>query len=183
MSLGSLLHLVFPPLADTFLVGIVMAGLASVVALVGRRFISTRGSVLSISVVAALLKAASPGGAALGPMVAILAEGALMEVGLFAGGGARRAGYVLAGSLATAWGLPHKFLMMRLMYGQGFVTVALKMAKDGSALVGLPPGAPLAVLLVLLLLRLVVGAIAGWAAWDLSRAVRRRARGSPEEAA
>ena len=174
LSIGSILHVVFPPFTDTFMVGIIMGGLAALVALVGRQFVPVRGSVFSMAVVAALLKAANVGGATIGPLVAILAEGVLMELALLIPGSIRRGGFVLAGALATAWSLPHKFILQWLLYGQGLLAVAKKMVKDGSALLHVPAVSVLAVLGLLLTIRLVVGALAGWVAWDLGQAVRRR---------
>ena len=198
ITLGAYLHVIFPPLADTFLVGVIMAGLGGLIALTGRHFVPHTGSVLMIGVVTALLKALSLGGVKIGPMVAILAESLLMEVGLFLspsvslrtgriegllpapikfGTPSRqpsRWAFALAGALAVSWNFFHKFVMMRLLFGQGVSEVAVKMVKDGSQLLGLDVRYTIAILVVLFLIRLVVGAAAGWLAWDLGGAVRRR---------
>jgi hypothetical protein len=188
ISLGAYLHVIFPPLADTFLVGVIMAGLGAIIALTGRHFVPYRGSVLMIGVVTALLKALSLGGVKIGPMVAILAESLLIEAGLLGFGTLRystqarqptmsfstRWGFVLAGALAVGWNFFHKFVMMRLLYGQGFTEVAVNMIKEGSQLLGLDVRYSIAILVVLFFIRLAVGAVAGWLAWDLGGAVRRR---------
>lgn len=189
ISLGAYLHVIFPPLADTFLVGVVMAGLGGVIALTGRHFVPHTGSVLMIGVVTALLKTLSLGGIKIGPVVAILAESLLMEAGLFLGFDTfrystqdrqrqrtlpSRWGFVLAGALAVSWNFFHKFAMMRLLFGEGVSEVAVKMVKDGSKLLGLDVRYSIAILGILFTIRLVVGAAAGWLAWDLGGAVRRR---------
>jgi hypothetical protein len=185
ITLGAYLHVIFPPLADTFLVGVIMAGLGAIIALTGRHFVPHTGSVLMIGVVTALLKALSLGGVKIGPMVAILAESLLMEAGLFLVGfdtlrystqarGPTRWAFALAGALAVSWNFFHKFVMMRLLFGQGVSEVAVTMVKDGSKLLGLDVRYSIAILVVLLFIRLVVGAVAGWLAWDLGGAVRRR---------
>lgn len=198
ITLGAYLHVIFPPLADTFLVGVIMAGMGSVIALTGRHFVPHTGSVLMIGVVTALLKALSLGGIKIGPMVAILAESLLIEAGLVLSRveglllgfntlrystRARqqqrtlqpsRWGFTLAGALAVSWNFIHKFVMMRLLFGQGIYEVAVKMVKDGSKLLGLDVRYSIASLVILLFIRLVVGAVAGWLAWDLGGAVRRR---------
>jgi len=184
ITLGAYLHVIFPPLTDTFLVGVILAGLGAIIALTGRHFVPHTGSVLMIGVVTALLKALSLGGVKIGPMVAILAESLLIEAGLVLGFGpfrystqARqpsRWAFALAGALAVSWNFFHKFVMMRLLYGQGFTEVAVKMVKDGSQLLGLDVRYSIAILVVLFVIRLVVGAAAGWLAWDLGGAVRRR---------
>jgi hypothetical protein len=174
ISLGAYLHVIFPPLADTFLVGVIMAGLGAIIALTGRHFVPYRGSVLMIGVVTALLKALSLGGVKIGPMVAILAESLLIEAGFLLARQPSRWAFVLAGALAVGWNFFHKFVMMRLLYGQGVSEVAVKMVKEGSQLLGLDVRYSIAILVVLFVIRLAVGAVAGWLAWDLGGAVRRR---------
>ena len=174
MTLGSFLHVIFPSLADTFFTGVVMAGIGVAVALTGRHFVSKRGSLFFIGVVTALVKLLSPGGARIGPVVAILVEGALMEAALWPARTPRRWNCVLGGALALAWNLPHKFIMMRLIYGQGVAAVYAKMVQDGSQMLGLDASAALLILAILLAVRLVVGGVAGWSAWKLGGAVARR---------
>jgi hypothetical protein len=174
ITLGAYLHVIFPPLADTFLVGVIMAGLGAVIALTGRHFVPYTSSVLMIGVVTALLKALSLGGVKIGPMVAILAQSLLMEAGLVLARQPSRWGFALAGALAVSWNFFHKFVMMRLLFGRGASEVAVKMVKDGSALLGLDVRYSIAILVILFVIRLVVGAAAGWLAWDLGGAVRRR---------
>jgi ABC-type thiamin/hydroxymethylpyrimidine transport system permease subunit len=174
ITLGAYLHVIFPPLADTFLVGVILAGIGSVIALTGRHFVPRTGSVLMIGVVTALLKALSLGGVKIGPMVAILAESLLIEAGLLLAHWPSRWGFTLAGALAVSWNFFHKFVMMRLLFGKGVSEVAVKMVKEGSKLLGLDVRYGLAILVVLFAVRLVVGAVAGWLAWDLGGAVRRR---------
>jgi hypothetical protein len=48
------------------------------------------------------------------------------------------------------------------------------MVKDGSALLGFDVRYSIAILVILFVIRLIVGATAGWLAWDLGGAVRRR---------
>jgi hypothetical protein len=174
MTLGAYLHVIFPPLADTFLLGVIMAGLGGIIALTGRHFVPHTGSVLMIGVVTALLKALSLGGVKIGPMVAIVVESLLMEAGLLLARQPTRWGFALAGALAVSWNFFHKFVMMRLLFGQGFYEVAVNMVKDGSKLLGLDVRYSIAILVVLFVIRLIVGAAAGWLAWDLGGAVRRR---------
>ena len=178
ISLGAYLHVIFPPLADTFLVGVIMAGLEGIIALTGRHFVPYTGSVLMIGVVTTLLKALSLGGVKIGPMVAILAESLLMEAGLLLAQPRMRRktrmGFALAGALAVSWNFIHKFVMMRLLFGKGVSEVAVKMVKEGNKLLGLDVRYSIAILVVLFTIRLVVGAMAGWLAWDLGGAVRRR---------
>jgi hypothetical protein len=174
LTLGTYLHVIFPPQADTFLTGVVLGGIGVAIALTGRHFVPNSGSVLLIGVVTALLKLVSPGGARLGPFVAIIMESALMEAVLWIARTERRWAFVVGGALAVGWNLPHKFIMMRLLYGQGIVQVVTKMVREGSHMLGLDTAAALLILAVLLLVRLVAGAVGGWGAWGLGGAVARR---------
>ncbi|GAB4505936.1 MAG: hypothetical protein Kow00123_00740 [Anaerolineales bacterium] len=178
ITLGSYLHVLFPPLADTFVVGLIMAGIGAIIALVGRWFVPKRGAVLAIGVVTAILKAFSLGGVVVGPIVAILAEVVLMELALWLRAVPTRGLYMLAGALAVSWNFFHKFIMMRLLYGKSIVQVYTQMVKEGSKVLGIDVAYAVAIIVILFLFRVVVGAVAGWIGWDLGRLVGRRlARG------
>jgi len=174
LTLGSVLHAIYPPLADTFLTGVIMAGIGVTIALTGRHFVSRRGSVLLIGVVAAIMKLLSVSGVKIGPVAAILIESILMESILWIARAPRVWAFVVGGALAVAWNLPHKFVMMRVLYGTGADVVYSQMVQEGSQALGLDASFALLTLAILLLVRLVVGAIGGWCAWQLGSAVRRR---------
>jgi ABC-type thiamin/hydroxymethylpyrimidine transport system permease subunit len=174
LTLGSYLHVIFPPLADTFLVGLIMASLGAIVALIGRLFVPRTGSVFMISVVAAIIKMFSLGGVVIGPLVAILAEGLLMELGLLVARRPARWGFVLAGVLAVAWNFFHKFIMMYILYGKGVYDVYVGMVKEGANLLHLNLSYALLVIVILFLTRILAGAVSGWIAWDLGRVVHDR---------
>jgi hypothetical protein len=176
LTLGGVLHAIYPPLANTFLTGVVLAGIGVAIALTGRHFVPKRGSVVLIGVVTAILKLFSIGGVVVGPVVAILIESILMEVVLWIARVPHWPAFALGGALAVGWNLPHKFIMMRLLYGQGFVTVYNKLAQEGSQSLGLDPSLALLILAILLLVRMTAGAISGWFAWKLGGAVSRRLR-------
>lgn len=178
MTLGTYLNVIFPSFSNTFFKGVVLGGIGVAVALTGRFFVPKRGSVALIGLITALLKLLSPGGSKIGPFVAIVMESVLMEIALIlqsdADGAPRRWAFILGGALAIAWNFPHKFIMMRIMYGRGFNAVYTKLAQDGSQTLGLDPSAALLILAILLAVRLIVGGIAGWSAWALGGAVARR---------
>lgn len=174
ISLGSYLHVIFPPLADTFLVGLIMASIGMVVALVGRLFVARTGSVLMIGIVTAVLKMISIGGVKVGPLAAILAESLLAELALLAARSPRRWNFVFAGALATSWNFFHKFVFMWLLFGQGVYEVYMKMIDEGARLLRIDLRFGLVIIVVLLLLRVVIGGLAGWLAWDLGGVVRAR---------
>jgi hypothetical protein len=183
LTLGSVLHTFFPPQANTFLTGLVLGGVGTAVALTGRHFVPHRGSVFLIGVVTALIKLLSPGGVTIGAVVAILVESALMELVLWIARTPHLWSFALGGALAVGWNLPHKFIMMRILYGQNFENVYMKMVKEGSQMLGLDTSVALLILAVLLLIRLIAGAVGGWIAWKLGGAVARRlGRPSPATA-
>jgi len=174
LTVGSYLHVIFPPLADTFLVGLLMASLGAIVALIGRRFVPRIGSVLMISIVAAILKMISIGGVTVGPLVAILAEGLLMELGLIIARRPTRWAFVFAGALAVAWNFFHKFIMMYILFGKGVYEVYVGMVQQGASLLRIDLSYALLIIVILFLFRIVAGAVSGWIAWDLGRVVHDR---------
>ncbi|MDY7040544.1 MAG: hypothetical protein SVX38_06750 [Chloroflexota bacterium] len=177
LTLGAYLHVLFPPLADTFVIGLIMAGMGSVIVLVGRQFVPRAGAVLMMGVITALLKSLSLGGVVIGPTFAILAESLLIEVALLSVRRPVRWSFVLAGGLAVSWNFFHKFIMMRLLFGKGIEEVYVKMVKDGSHVLHIDVRYGLLIIVLLFLVRIAVGALAGWLAWDLGGAVRRRMTG------
>jgi hypothetical protein len=173
-TLGTALNVVFPAFSNTFLKGVILGGIGVAIALTGRFFVQKRGSVFLIGVVTALLKLLSPGGARIGPMVAILMESVMMEAVLSLAGDPRRWAFIVGGALAVGWNLPHKFLMMRFLYGRGVFEVYKMLVGSGSQMLGLDASMALLILGILLVVRLVAGGIAGWSAWALGGAVARR---------
>ncbi len=181
-TLGTYLNVVFPAFTNTFFKGIILGSIGVALALTGRFFVQKRGSVLFIGVITALLKTLSPGGGRIGPILAILMQSVMMELVLSLSGKPRRWGFALAGALAVAWNLPHRFLMMAVMYGRDPVQVYEMLAEDGAEMLNLDPSLALLILGVLLGIRMVAGGIGGWSAWALGGAVATR-RGQPSRAA
>jgi len=173
IGLGSLLHALRVPFLGT-----VMTAIGMVIALTGYVFVPRRGAVMVIGLVAALLKAFSLGGVVLNPMIAIVVESLLAELGLvLAAGRPRRLGLMLAGVLALLWDFFHPFFTQGILAGQGIFTIYQRILQKGASLLGLNPQTVLLVLLVLIVLRVVVGISAGSLAWDLGRQLTRRLRG------
>jgi ABC-type thiamin/hydroxymethylpyrimidine transport system permease subunit len=173
-TLGTYLNVIFPSFTNTFFKGVILGGIGVAVALTGRFFVQKRGSVLLIGAITALLKMLSPAGSRIGPILAILMQSVMMELVLSLAGQPRRWAFMLGGALAVGWNFPHKFIMMRIMYGRTVVQVYRKLAQDGSAILGLDPSLALLILAILLGVRLVIGGMAGWGAWALGGAVAER---------
>jgi len=175
MTLGSWLHAIFPQAVTPLIgAGAIMTAMGIIVALVGRFFVPKSGSVLMIGVVAALLKALSVGGVKLSPMLAIVIECLLAEVGLLAARKPGRWGFALAGALALIWTFLHKFFGSYVFLGKAITDVYLGMVKQGAQVLGLDAGWAFVIIAVFVVLRIVLGGAAGWLAWGLGRAVRGR---------
>ena len=163
-----------PELANTFFTGIILATVGSVIVLCSRFLVPHRGGILLVGAVTAILKFVSPGGVKIGPIVAILAESALMEGVLLFSAKRRLSLFLGAGVLALVWNLLHRFVMLRILYGKHFTEVAVKMAKGGSALFGFEEGRVAAVLLILLVIQMGCGALAGYFGFVLGRRITER---------
>ncbi|MBN2324168.1 MAG: hypothetical protein JXQ30_10570 [Spirochaetes bacterium] len=175
LSLGTILHVLFPPVANTFFTGIILTAIGCVIVLCSRFLVEHRGSVLLVGLVTAVLKLVSPGGVKLGPIVAILMESVLMEGALFLSSKKRASVFMTAGVLALVWNFVHRFVMLRLLYGKHVTEVAVKMAKGASGIFGFAEEKVAAILLTLLLIQIVCGTAAGYLAFRLgSRIVKRR---------
>ncbi len=174
ITLGAYLHVLFPPMADTFLIGVIMAGIGAIIALTGRYFVPHTGSLLAIGIITAVLKVVSLGGMKTGPIVAILAESLLMEL-TFLGRPSEAGGrYVLAGVLAVSWNFFHKFVMSYVIFGSGITKVYVKMIHDGARLLGMNEQHAVLIIVILFLVRVVVGGVSGWCGWKLGQAAAQR---------
>jgi nucleoside-triphosphatase THEP1 len=140
---GSFLHNARVPLTGNILTGI---GIAILVA--GHRLWPHRGLFWRAGLICAAMKSVSPSAIILAPMVAISAEGFLMEAGVLLGG-ANPAGYLLAGGLAMSWPLAHKLGGALLFYGPETWTLYIKGLEAARAWLDLPAGSPWTPLLVL----------------------------------
>jgi ABC-type thiamin/hydroxymethylpyrimidine transport system permease subunit len=169
ITLGSYLNALRLPMRGTLLTGIGLLFL-----LVGRLFVPKRGSVLMMGVVTAIIKLMSIGGILLNPMIAILAESLLAEVGLTIVGQPRRAAFLLAGALAMSWDFFHRFLTQGLIAGRGVYEIYLWVVRDASELLGIPVEYAVAGVLAMFLLRVVLGLVVGFLAWDVAGAVLAR---------
>ena len=175
ITLGSYLHAIFPQGVTPIVgAGTIMTAIGIIIALVGRFFVPRTGTVLMIGVVAAILKGFSISGVKLSPMLAIIIECLLVELGPLTRRDPKRWGFALAGALALMWTFFHKFFGSYVFLGKSITDVYLGMVKQGARVLGLDPGWAIAIIAVFLLIRIVMGGVAGWLAWELGKGVRRR---------
>lgn len=182
MSLGAWLHAANVPFS-----GLLLSGVGVTIALTGYIFVPRGGTVFMISLVAALLKALSVGGVVLNPMIAIVAEGVLAEIGLLAGGRRRDVlPFLLAGVLAVGWTLVQPFFTQGVLAGEGVIEIYTRTLEKAAGLLGLDTTMVLALLGVVVLFHVAVGLSAGAVAVGLGRQLTRRLRspqaaGTPDE--
>lgn len=119
--LGSFLHNLHVPLRSMVLAAI---GVSLMVA-AGRNW-SDRGLYWRSGLICALLKSTSPSGVILAPMVAICAQGFLMELSVRTGGRNLLA-WLAGGMLAVSWNLAQMILYYLLLYGWDAVGIYHKL--------------------------------------------------------
>lgn len=172
MTLGAWLHAANVPFS-----GLLLSGVSVSIALTGYVFVPRAGAVLMISLVAALLKAFSVGGVVLNPMIAIVMEGLLAELGLFAGGRRRTVlPFLLAGVLAVSWAFVQPFFTQGVLVGEGVVEIYARTLRKAANLLGLDATMVVAILVIVVLAHVVVGLCAGGVAIGLGRQLTRRLR-------
>lgn len=175
LSVGSYLHVWNVPQAGTVLAAIGMA-----VLVVGRSFVPRRGATVMMGVVAMFIKMFSLGGIVINPMVGILMESVLAEVG-FLGGRVTRGRAMLAGALGVSWVMVHPFVTQGIAAGWGMVRVYTWLVETGSRLFGIGTENAIIIFAVLLLIKPVAGALGGWLGWETTAAVRQRLGKKPVE--
>jgi hypothetical protein len=166
ITLGSFIHALHIPLGSAAL-----AGLGAGVLVAQRQILPARGLTLATALVAAVCKSISPGGVILGPMIAILSEGVLVELILLPAPRARAAAPI-AGGLAAAWCVLQKLVTQLVLFGAGIIDVYLALLQRGCAWLGLPPSGGLWTVAGVLAAIAALGAVGG----ALGRSVGARAR-------
>lgn len=161
--LGSFLHNVRLPVA-----GHVLTAIAVAILVAGHRSWRVPGLLWRAGLIAALMKSLSPSAVLLGPMVAIMMEGVLMElsVRLLKGG---VAGYLLGGALAMSWTLAHKIVSLLLTYGPDGARLYRDIVALAERQVGRIPLGPWGPLVALAVLNLCFGAGAALVGLRLGR--------------
>ncbi len=168
MTLGSLLHTLKVPQA-----GVVMTAIGIVVLLTGYTLVPRKGAVLMMGLTTAFVKMFSLGGIVLNPMLAIVMESLLVEVGLWTGR-TGRGRFMLAGALGSSWNFVHPFITQSLLAGRGVFLVYGWLVQGGAKLFGLPPDYGWLIFALLLVLQVVAGLVAGYVGWEVAETVRRR---------
>ncbi len=160
--LGSFFHALHLPLRSMILAAI---GVALMVA-VGRRW-SARGLFWRAGLICALMKSLSPAGLILSPMVAILAQGFMMELGTRSLG-RNFSGFLTGGILALCWNLLQLLGFYVILYGWNIVLIYQKIYQLSSSIVHLPTGHYWLPVYIALGAHVVLGATAAMIGYALS---------------
>ncbi|NHZ85467.1 MAG: hypothetical protein GWP19_06260 [Planctomycetia bacterium] len=133
-TLGNALHLLHLPFS-----GSILASIALIIILIARIYNPTRGSTFLMALVAALIKALSFATVKLGPFIAIIVEGILIEaiLSLFRTG---RIGFFTSGLVMALTPIIQTIVVKTILFGSNFVPVILELAKGFSARVGFSAG-------------------------------------------
>jgi nucleoside-triphosphatase THEP1 len=167
--LGSFLHNVRFPLT-----GAALSAIGVCLCVSGSRLWPDRGLIWRAGVVCALLKSLSPSAVILGPMVAIVAEGFLLEGGVRLLG-RNAAGWLVGGALATLEPLAHKAAGLLVTYGPDAGRLYVALCAFAARVLQVEALGPVNLLVALAVLSGLAGALAAW----LGMAVGRSAAAAP----
>jgi len=133
-TLGNALHLVNLPFS-----GSILASIALIIILIARIYNPTRGSTFLMALIAAFIKALSFATVKLNPFIAIVMEGALIEVALllFRPG---RLGFFVSGLIMALYPIFQTIVTKTILFGANFVPVILELAQGFSDRVGFNAG-------------------------------------------
>lgn len=158
VTLGAFLHSMHVPGRGFFL-----SVCAAIFLVCQRRMLPVRGLSIATALVAALLKGFSPGGALLGPMIAISAEGLAAELAFLI---SRRPGplsALLCGFLSVAFSVAQPLVFQGLVFGQDILRIYGVLLGRAAAWLSVEQQDSLAFLLLLfVLISLAGGAFAIW---------------------
>lgn len=167
LTLGTFLHVLHVPKA-----GLLMTFLSVILLVAQRRVFPKIGSTICVALIAACIKCLSPGGIIIGPVIGILSEAAMIEIGLLISSRSPLTA-MLAGSLAICSCQLQSFFKLWVYYGNDFVSALIKMGEKFFE----PQGATnLGVLIAVAFVGLLVGigSFAGLTGWFWGRIACRR---------
>jgi len=158
-TLGNALHLLNLPFS-----GSILASIALVIILIARIFNPARGSTFLMAIVAASIKAVSFATVKINPFIAIVMEGALIEVVLLILKPGRL-GFFASGLIMALYPILQTIVTKTILFGSNFVPVVLELAEGFSSRVGLNAG--WWILGFYLLAQIILPLLAAYFAWKL----------------
>ena len=160
-TLGTTLHLLKIPFA-----GLILTAIGLNIILIARAFHNTRGSTISIALLAAIIKALSISTVKVGPVVGILMEGLLAE-GILSLMGPGRTGFLVAGISLGLYPLIQSIITRTILFGAAFVPMILELAEGLSDRVG--AGFGWILVFTYVALHLLIGLAAAALGWTIRR--------------
>jgi ABC-type thiamin/hydroxymethylpyrimidine transport system permease subunit len=133
-SLGNVLHLMNLPFSGT-----ILASIALLIILIARIYNPEKGSTILMAVIAAFIKAISFATVKLGPFVAIIVEGILLEIVFFIFRPSRIS-FVLSGIVMALYPIIQTIVTKTILFGANFVPVVLELAEGFSQKIGFNAG-------------------------------------------
>lgn len=123
LTLGTFLHVLHVPKT-----GLIMTTLTVILLIAQRVIFPYRGATLASAIIAACIKCLSPGGIILGPVVGILSEALMLEIGLMLTSRSL-ATAMIAGTLAIFSCQLQSLFKLWIYYGNDFVRALIKIAE------------------------------------------------------
>lgn len=123
LTLGTFLHILHVPKT-----GLIMTSLTVILLIAQRVIYPRRGATLGAAIIAACIKCLSPGGIILGPVVGILSEALMIELGLLLTSRSILTA-MIAGILAIFSCQLQSLFKMWLYYGNDFIRAIIKVAE------------------------------------------------------
>lgn len=160
--LGSFLHNLRIPLSGT-----ILSANGVILMIAFDRHWGEKGMIWRAGLITALMKSISPSAVILGPMIGIISEAILLEIGvrLF---GRNPLGYLVGGIAAISAVLLHKAVSLLILYGFNIVEVYINLFHFAIKQLHLPPTEPWIALLVLMGIYALIGLISALIGMRLS---------------
>lgn len=133
-TLGSALHLLNLPFS-----GSILTSVAIIIILIARMYNPTKGSTVLMAIIAAFIKAISIATVKIGPFIAIIMEGILLEI-IFNVFGTKRMGFILSGIIMALYPIVQTIITKSILFGSNFVPVVLELAEGFSEKIGFNAG-------------------------------------------
>ncbi|MEA3286225.1 MAG: hypothetical protein U9Q77_02450 [Candidatus Marinimicrobia bacterium] len=133
-TIGTTLHLLHIPLA-----GAILASIGMSIVLIARVYNPVRGATLLMALIAASIKMLSFSTVKLGPFVAIVIEGLLLEMVLTIQGTGRMA-FMTSAIIVAIYPIFQTIMTKSIMFGSSFVPVILELVEGFSQRVGYQAG-------------------------------------------
>lgn len=160
---GSFLHNLHLPFAGSMLAAVVLVFLVAV-----QELWTDRGLIWRAGLICAAMKSLSPGAIIFGPMVAIVAEALLFELGLKLSG-RNLLGYILGSAMAMAWLPLQKIGRMLLFYGSDMIEISIAAFTRLQQFVGISALSPAEALGAVVLFYPLLGMLAALCGWYLGQ--------------